>query len=70
MDLNLGCDLFMENLRRSSYSMDKEELLILVHHLTHAYTMQKSATDWAIKQAIYNGRPARDSNTIGYPAGG
>jgi len=70
MDLNLGCDLFMENLRRSSYSMDREELLMLVHHLTHAYTVQRSATDWAISEAIRNGHSTRNSDSIGHSAGG
>ena len=47
--MNLSADLFMERLRRQSYKMDRDELLILVHQLTHAYTMQKSATDWALR---------------------
>ena len=69
MERNLHCDLFMENLRRSADSMDRDELLMLVHHLTHAYTVQRSATDWAINEAINNGRPTRNSDSIGYSPG-
>ena len=70
MERNLSCDLFMENLRRSADSMDRDELLMLVHHLSHAYTIQRSATDWAINEAISNGRTTRNSDSIGHPPGG
>jgi hypothetical protein len=69
MERNLYCDLFMENLRRSADSMERDELLMLVHHLTHAYTVQRSATDWAINEAIGNGRSTRNSDSIGHSAG-
>ena len=70
MERNLQCDLFMENLRRSADSMDRDELLMLVHHLTHAYTVQRSATDWAINEAIINGRSTRNSDPVGHSPGG
>jgi hypothetical protein len=47
--MNLEADLFMERLRRQADRLSRDELLILVHQLTHAYTTQKSATDWALR---------------------
>ena len=44
-------DLFMETVRRSAESMSRDELLMVVHHLTHAYSTQRAATNWAINQA-------------------
>lgn len=48
---HLESDLFMETVRRSAESMTRDELLMVVHHLTHAYSTQRAATNWAINQA-------------------
>lgn len=58
MERHLESDLFMESLRRNSYSMSRDELLVLVHQLTHAYTVQRSAALWAVNEAAKHGRPA------------
>lgn len=53
-------DLFMERMRRAAESMPRDELLVMVHQLTHAYSMQRAATIWAVNQAAANlnyGRP-------------
>lgn len=46
----------MENLRRQSESMTRDELLLTIHHLSHAYSMQRAATNWAICEAAGYGR--------------
>ena len=48
---HMESDLFMETVRRSAESMSRDELLMVVHHLTHAYSTQRAATNWAINQA-------------------
>lgn len=53
---HLESDLFMENLRRQSESMTRDELLLTIHHLSHAYSMQRAATNWAICEAANYGR--------------
>ena len=67
---HLESDLFMETLRRQSYSMSRDELLVVVHQLTHAYTIQRASTIWAISEAARNGHPT--GNRIAEPdsAGG
>jgi hypothetical protein len=55
---HLTSDLFMENLRRQSESMSRDELLLVIHHLSHAYSIQRAATNWAISEAASYGRPA------------
>lgn len=53
----------MERIRRSADSMDREELLIVIHQLTHAYSVQRAAACWAVNQAAENlsyGCTARD----------
>lgn len=48
---HLESDLFMENLRRNAEKMTREELLMIIHHLSHAYSIQRAATAWAINEA-------------------
>lgn len=63
---SLGTDLFMERIRRSAESMSRDELLVVVHQLSHAYSVQRAAAVWAVNQAAENlkyGCSARD-----YPA--
>lgn len=50
----ISTDLFMERIRRSADSMDREELLMVVHHLSHAYSVQRAAAIWAVNQAAEN----------------
>lgn len=50
----ISTDLFMETIRRSADSMDREELLMVVHHLSHAYSVQRAAAIWAVNQAAEN----------------
>lgn len=60
---SLTTDLFMEKLRRSAESMSREELLIVVHQLSHAYSVQRAASNWAVNEAAENltrGCSARD----------
>lgn len=48
---HLESDLFMENVRRNAANMSREELLMVIHHLSHAYSVQRAATNWAINEA-------------------
>lgn len=60
---SLETDLFMERIRRTAESLDREGLLVLVHQLTHAYSVQRAAACWAVNQAAENlhyGCSARD----------
>ena len=60
---SLETDLFMEAIRRSAESMPRDELLIVVHQLSHAYSVQRAAAVWAVNQAAENlkyGCSARD----------
>jgi hypothetical protein len=50
----LTTDLFMERLRRSADSMSRDELLVVVHQLSHAYSVQRAASVWAANQAAEN----------------
>lgn len=43
--------------------MSKDELLVVIHQLTHAYSVQRAAAIWAVNQAAENlsyGCTARD----------
>ena len=60
---SITTDLFMERIRRSADSMSKDELLVVIHQLTHAYSVQRAAAIWAVNQAAENlsyGCTARD----------
>lgn len=66
-------DLFMERIRRSAASMSKDELLIVVHQLSHAYSVQRAAAVWAVNQAAENlryGCSAGDCPAKPHKAGG
>lgn len=70
---SMETDLFMERIRRSAASMSKDELLIVVHQLSHAYSVQRAAAVWAVNQAAENlryGCSARDCPAKQNPAGG
>lgn len=69
---SMETDLFMERIRRSAASMSKDELLIVVHQLSHAYSVQRAAAVWAVNQAAENlryGCTARDCPAKQNPAG-
>jgi hypothetical protein len=60
---SISTDLFMERIRRAADTMTKDELLIVVHQLSHAYSVQRAAAVWAVNQAAENlsyGCTARD----------
>lgn len=66
-------DLFMERIRRSASGMSRDELLIVVHQLSHAYSVQRAAAVWAVNQAAENlryGCSARDCPAKSHQAGG
>lgn len=48
---HIESDLFMETVRRNAENMSREELLMVIHHLSHAYSVQRAATNWAINEA-------------------
>lgn len=65
-------DLFMERIRRSANGMSRDELLIVVHQLSHAYSVQRAAAVWAVNQAAENlryGCTARDCPAKSHQAG-
>lgn len=54
MQPSLSTDLFMERLRRDAETMSRDELLMIVHQLSHAYSVQRAAAIWAVNQAAEN----------------
>jgi hypothetical protein len=69
---SMETDLFMERIRRSADSMSRDELLIVVHQLSHAYSVQRAAAVWAVNQAAENlryGCSARDCTAKSDPPG-
>ena len=69
---SMETDLFMERIRRSAESMSRDELLVVVHQLSHAYSVQRAAAVWAVNQAAENlkyGCSARDCPTKRDPTG-
>lgn len=54
MQPSISTDLFMETIRRSADTMTRDELLMIVHHLSHAYSVQRAAAVWAVNQAAEN----------------
>lgn len=51
MEPHAESDFYMEQLRRQAETMSRDELLMVVHHLSHAYSTQRAATAWAINEA-------------------
>ena len=69
---SMETDLFMERIRRSAESMSRDELLVVVHQLSHAYSVQRAAAVWAVNQAAENltyGCTARDYPSKRDPSG-
>lgn len=69
---SISTDLFMETLRRNAETMSRDELLVVVHQLSYAYSVQRAATVWAVNQAAENlshGYTAGNRPTESDPAG-
>lgn len=54
MNRNLAFDLQMERTRRLAASMGRDELLQMIHHLTHYASIQQAAIGWAVSEAGRN----------------
>lgn len=54
MEPCLEAEIFMENLRRNSKDMSREELIEVIDHLSRLYCKTKSAANWLAWEASRN----------------
>lgn len=60
IDRCLQSEIFMERLRRQSQTMSREELLVVIDHLSRLYCTTKAGANWLAKEASRNALTAND----------
>lgn len=60
IDRCLQSEIFMERLRRQAQTMSREELLVVIDHLSHLYCTTKAGANWLAKEASRNAFTAND----------